>query len=188
MITIKIDRDPLTGERVDVETIKLNASRSLNGDIMIFDHEDVDIVVVPSKRKCVVFPKDEIDDKAYGAQDRLFNVMTSRGVVDPASVRGGSFYGAMEATIFESAFEGIDEVQAALYVIHRFIEEERPYFEATSRISHKSKDHILHPDDEHSTELGDVPHDPRKGSMVPTVRPYGYMYNYSLIREDSEES
>ena len=125
MIAIKIQNDPLTGEEIK-ETIYLNASRSLNGDIMIFDHEDVDIVVIPSKNKCVAFPKEEIDDKAYGAQDRLFDVLVNRGVVDPSSVRGGSFYGAIEATILESAFEGIDEVQATLYVIHKFIEEEKP--------------------------------------------------------------
>jgi len=187
MITIKIEKDPTTGEDLDVETIRLNASRSLNGDIMIFDHEDVDIVVVPSKNKCIAFPKDEIDDKAYGAQDRLFNVMINRGVVDPASVRGGSFYGAMEATIFESAFEGIDEIQAALYVIHKFLEEEKPYFEATNRIEDDQMDHVIDPEDEYSTELGDVPHDDSKGSMTPQVRPYGYMYNYSLIREKSSE-
>tara|TARA_R100001509_G_scaffold114907_1_gene70039 strand:- start:3444 stop:4007 length:564 start_codon:yes stop_codon:yes gene_type:complete len=187
MIAIKIEKDPSTGEDLPKEVIHLNASRSLSGDIMIFDHEDVDIVVIPTKNKCVAFPKEEIDDKAYGAQDRLFNVLASRGVIDPSSIRGGSFYGAMEASILKSSFEGIDEVQAALYVIHKFLEEEKPYFQATKSISDRDLDHVLDPEDEYSTELGDVPHSDKKGSMDPQVRPYGYMYNYSLIREDTDE-
>jgi len=186
MIKISIDKDPQTGKEMEVETITLDATRNLNGDIMIFDHEDVDIVVMTEKKKCVVFPKEDIDDKAYGAQDRLFNVMVNRGIVEPSSVRAGSFYGAMEARIYESKIEGIDEIQATLYVIHRFLEEERPYFEATRRIKDRTKDHIVSPEDEYSTELGDVPQKAKKGSMDPHVRPYGYMYNYSLIREKKE--
>ena len=44
----------------------------------------------------------------------------------------------------------------------------------------------LEPDEENSTELGEIPHSSQKGSMDPRVRPYGYMYNYSLVREQKE--
>ena len=41
-------------------TIELNARKTLDGDIMIFDHEDMDIVVMPSKKKVITIPKDLI--------------------------------------------------------------------------------------------------------------------------------
>ena len=69
--------------------ISLKARRTLNGNIMIFDHEDIDIVLSVESKKCVVFPKDQMSDKVYDAQDRMFKHLIKRGVVDHASVRGG---------------------------------------------------------------------------------------------------
>ena len=40
---------------------------------MIPDHEDIDMVFLPEKNKCVTFPKASMSDKVYAAQDRLFN-------------------------------------------------------------------------------------------------------------------
>ena len=71
---------------------------------------------------------------------------------------------------------------------YHYIKEERPYFTVTSKISDKEMDHLLHPEDEYSTDLGTVPHKDRKGSMSPSVRPYGYQYNYSLLREKEEKN
>ena len=48
-------------------------------------------------------------------------------------------------------------------------------------------DHLLHPDDENSTQLGDVPQSDKKGSHGVTRGPYGFMYNYSLVRESQNK-
>ena len=85
--------------------------------------------------------------------------------------------------IKESVVKGVDNIQAALFCLFEFMNEERPYFTATSKIKDREIDHIVNPEDEYNTNLGDVPQKSRKGSMSPTVRPYGYQYNYSLIRE-----
>ena len=37
------------------ETIQLKARKSLGGDIMIYDHDDIDIVIMPGKRKILTF-------------------------------------------------------------------------------------------------------------------------------------
>ena len=47
-------------------------------------------------------------------------------------------------------------------------------------------DALLRPSPEDSTELGDVPQAASKGSHDSSVRPYGFMYNYSLVREGNE--
>ena len=52
--------------------LELDLRQSMNGDLMIFDHGDIDIVLSPAKNKVVVFPKETMTDLVYGAQNRLF--------------------------------------------------------------------------------------------------------------------
>lgn len=185
-ISIKITPD-MSPDVKETITIKLEARRNLNGDIMIFDHEDIDIVLMPESKKCIAFSKGLMDDKVYGAQDRLFNFLYRGGIIDKSSVRGGNIYGAIEANIYESKFKGIDDIEATLFSIYNFIQEEKPYFIATKKIEDDQMDHMVDPEDEYSTPLGQVPHKDKKGSMSSTIRPYGYQYNYSLIRESEDE-
>ena len=53
--------------------LELDIRKSISGDLMIFDHGDIDIVLSPSKNKIVVFPKETMNDLVYGAQNRLFD-------------------------------------------------------------------------------------------------------------------
>ncbi len=177
-ITVDIEQDP---------KVKLKARRTLNGNIMIFDHEDVDIVLSTESNKCIVFPKDQMSDKVYDAQDRVFKYLIKRGIVEHSSVRGGNVHGSMEASIMESVIPGIDSIQAALYTLSEFLNREKPFFKSASDFDDDRLDHMLRPGPEDSTELGDVPQSAQKGSLHPGIRPYGFMYNYSLIRENQKE-
>ena len=175
---------------VDIERIprvKLKARRTLNGNIMIFDHEDIDIVVSTEGKKCVAFPKDQMSDKVYDAQDRMFKYLVKRGIVDHSSIRGGNVHGSMEAAVLESKIPGVDNIQAALYSIDEYLNKERPFFKASSDYDEERLDRMLQPGPEDSTELGDVPQSDKKGSHGFTRGPYGFMYNYSLIRESQKE-
>ena len=98
-VNLKIDLDP---------RVELKARRTLEGNIIILDHEDIDIVLMLEKNKCVTFPKQEMSDKVYNAQDRMFKKMFKKGVINPSSVRGGNVYGSMEAELLESKIPGID--------------------------------------------------------------------------------
>ena len=86
--------------------LELNARQSLAGDLMIFDHGDIDIVLSPSKKKVTAFPKETMNDLVYGAQNRLMTHLRKRGIIIPESIQAGSFYGAIEGTIEESANPG----------------------------------------------------------------------------------
>ena len=177
-INAKIELDP---------RVKLKARRALDGSILILDHEDMDIVILPEKKKCLTLPKDAMSDKVYDAQDRLFNFLKRKGIVDYSSVRGGNIFGSMEAELMESALPGIDPLQALLFTIHEYITQERPYFKPSSEFDDERLDSLLRPSDEDSTELGDVPQSDKKGSMSSDVRPFGFQYNYSLVREDERD-
>lgn len=176
-INAKIELDP---------RIKLKARRTLDGNIMVLDHEDIDVVFLPEKNKCVTFPKEAMSDKVYAAQDRMFQFFVRRGIVDRSTVRGGNVFGSLEADILESTTPGIDQTQAFLYTLHEYLNQEKPYFRSSSDYDDARLDALLRPSDEDSTELGDVPQSDRKGSMHKQIGPYGFQYNYSLVREGRE--
>lgn len=167
--------------------VKLKARRTLEGDIMIMDHEDLDIVFLPEKNKCLTFPKDSLSDKVYAAQDRMFKFLSTKGIVRRSSIRGGNVFGSMEAEVMESKIPGIDQTQAFLYSIHEYLTGEKPYFKSSEQFDDARLDALLRPSEDETTELGDVPHSVSKGPMDPRNRPYGFQYNYSIVRENESE-
>lgn len=177
-ISVNLQKDP---------RISLKARRTLDGNVMIFDHEDIDIVLALESNKCVTFPKEQLSDKVYSAQDRMFEYLAKRGVIEYSSIRGGNVHGSLEGKILESKIPGVDSLQACLYAIHEYLENEKPFFRIASDFEEDRLDNLLRPGVEDSTELGDVPHSAKKGSHGFTRGPYGFMYNYSLVREHNEE-
>jgi len=162
------------------ETISLNARKSLDGNLMIFDHEDIDIVLMPQKGKVLSFAKKIFSERVYEAQDRLFEFLRNKGVILLESVQGGNIYGSMEATVLKSADENIDSMQSVLYSISNFLKEELENFSTRNQTEDTYEDDLLSPDTEHSTELGEIPHEDRKGSLIPGyIRgPYGMTSHY----------
>ena len=90
--------------------LEIDARKSLSGDVMVFDHGDIDIVLSPTQNKVIAFPKDVPSDMVYGAQNRLFAHLKKRGVVIPESIKAGSFFGSFFyhfGTDFEPLFWSI---------------------------------------------------------------------------------
>jgi hypothetical protein len=155
-------------------TVLLNARKSLDGNIMIFDHVDIDIVLVPKTKKIVTFSKGRkvTSDKVYKTQNRLFEFLAKKGLIAHSTIQGGNVYGSLEAQLLESIDEKIDPFHVALFLIESFMKKERPYF--ADEVD-EEEEYLLNPTDEDSTELGEVPQEEKKGSLVPGwVRgPYG---------------
>jgi hypothetical protein len=170
------------GEQSSIITLEMNIRKAVNGDLMIFDHGDIDIVLSPRDSKVIAFPKDTLNDLTYGAQNRLFTHLHKRGVVMPESIQAGSFFGAFEAKLQNPFKEGIDTAKLALVNISSFIDEERPYFESMEAIVGMSEDELAHPDKEDSTELGEVPQRDEQGSIRPGYikTPYAANYLYTV--------
>ncbi len=179
-IKVKIIQD-------DAPQIEMIARRALNGDIMVFEHDLIDIVVSPTKKKVVTFPKERLERETYPVQDRYFNFLAKKGVIDRANIQGGNIFSSMESEIFESTIEGVDAVQTALFATSLFIESEMPDIMARKHLQHDLMTYHLDPPEEESTELGEIPQKDRKGSLDSRVRPYGYQYMYSILRESEEE-
>lgn len=163
-------------------TLELNIRKSLSGDLMIFDHADIDIVLSSKNNKITAFPKETMNDMVYGAQNRLFSFLRKKGVVVSESVQAGSFYGAIEGSMETPYSDKINAAKMALLNISKFIEEERPYFENIEAVIAGVDDQLTQPDKTDSTELGEVPQKTQQGTLRPGyVRdPYSYSYMYTI--------
>ncbi|MBI79882.1 MAG: hypothetical protein CMQ51_05620 [Gammaproteobacteria bacterium] len=158
--------------------VTLDARKTLSGNIAIYNHEDVDIVIDVAKSKIVVFAKDELNDMVYDTQSRMFDFLSKKGIVDRSSVQAGSVYGSMQADIEKPPEDnGIDPVQVAVLGITKFIEEEAPRFMYQKMYDEQEEKQLTDPDSENSTELGEVPHKREKGSMRPGIYRNAYMHN-----------
>ena len=177
-LTIKIGR----GQQSAVVRLEMNIRKSMSGDLMIFDHGDIDIVLSPADNKVLAFPKETMSDLVYGAQNRLFAHLRKKGLIIPESVQGGAFYGVIEGELQKSFKQDLDTAKMTLINISKFIDEERPYFESTEAIVSMSDDELIHPDKEDSTELGEVPQSTEQGSIRPGfIRdPYSLSYLYTV--------
>ena len=145
----------------------LNLRRALNGDLMIFDHADIDIMILLEKRKVVAFAKDTMSDVVYGAENRLFEHLKKMGIVAYDSIQGGNVYGSLEALLLESKDkEKIDVLDYVLFQISEWMKAERPYFESIEAHDEMMDDHFTDPEDENATELGEIPHEDEKGSII----------------------
>ena len=78
--------------------------------------------------------------------------------------------------------ENMSASKLTLVNISNFITEERPYFESTEAIISMTDDEFIDPDNEDSTELGEVPQAVQQGSIRKGfVRdPYSLNYLYTI--------
>ena len=154
------------------ETIQLQARKSLNGDIMIYDHTDIDIIVMSEKKKILTFAKEYYGDHVFEAQNRLFKFLMKRGIIDYESVQGGNVYSSMEATIQESKQYNV--VQHSLLAISRFLENERPLMEFEKAFEEAEEGRLNEPPPGEYTEWDpDTYHSEKKGSINRGQMPFG---------------
>ena len=177
-VSIKIGKPAAPPEEKPVVTVNLNIRKTLDGDFMIFDHADIDIIIMKEKQKIVAFAKDVMSEVVYGAQNRLFKFLMKKGMIRVDSVVGGSIYGSLQADLLPS--QDWNNIRLAIVNIEKFIDEERPYFEFVEDVEEMQTDRLTDPDAEDSTELGEVPHEETKGTMRPGYNygPYWQSYTY----------
>jgi len=104
-----------------------------------------------------------MSEVVYGAEARLMEYLRRAGIIQYDSIQGGNVYGSLEGKIHESKER--DSIKATLYQVSEWIDSEAPYIEATKGHDEQMEDALLKPDNENSTELGEVPHEEEKGSI-----------------------
>jgi len=147
--------------------VHLKAKKTMAGDIMLFDHPEMDVVISPTKRKILALCKEQYGDYIYASQSRLFDHLSKHGVIDPASVHSGNIFGALEGTLLEveeKQKDSVNSINVAVYSIAKFFEHEKGFYDNFHKYENEIERELLEPDDEDSTELGKIPHEPRKGT------------------------
>jgi len=183
-IKITVKTPPELGGKKEKEdkptqaSISLEARKTLDDNIIIFDHKDIDIVLMPAKNKIVAFPKEILSEYVYLTQDRLFKYLFTKGIVDQSSIQGGEVFMSMEAKLPET--DKYNVPQLALFTIGKFIEEERPLFEYERELEKEEERRLTEPGPEDSTEFDPARHAAEKGTMKKDLSPYGISAIYRM--------
>lgn len=167
---VGVDIKPTVGIKINdnkkINKDSLNFSKAINGDIMIFGHKDIDIMILKEQKKIVAFAKDMLTDDVYGAETRLFDYLRKKGLVSYDSIQGGNIYGSMEAKMLEAEKKIKQPLVLATHIVNEWIKSEKPMMDFMEAHDDLMDDAMLDPDDEHATELGEVPHEEEKGSIL----------------------
>ena len=155
---------------------KMDFSKAINGDIMIFAHKDIDIMILKEQKKIVAFAKDMLTDDVYGAESRLFNFLRKQGIVAYDTIQGGNIYGSMEAQMLTAEKKIKQPLVLAAHIVNEWIKSEKPMMDYMEAHDDMMDDALLSPDEEHATELGEVPHEAEKGSIHRKNMFAPYMY------------
>jgi hypothetical protein len=151
-------------------TVELRARKALDGSLLIMDHLKIDIAVIPDSMKVITFPKTDTSEDVYIYQSRLLELLADKGVIDRDTIQGGNVFRSLEAVVFKN--EKLNSLQAAVYVIAEFIEQEQRHEQLADQYEKELEDMFTQPSDRDSTEYGEIPQYAEKGSMRP-----GYYYN-----------
>ena len=169
----------ITDGGVEVEKILLNARKTIDGNIIISDHPDMNILLIPSKNKIVSLPKAELDDELYDSQKRLFDYLFKKGVINYDTVQAGNLFMTKEATIPEVVGEG-DKIQYCLFAISNFIDQELPFYENMKEFEKEMENQLLEPEIDEYTEFDPGRHSMSKGTLPPRMVKYGISSIYRL--------
>lgn len=146
-------------------TVTLNMRRGFDGRLMIYEHDHIDIVYIPDKKKILAFAKRDYSDIIYETQDRLLSFLAKKGICSPESIRGGNVYGSLEAQVLEAPQQDFPTESLLVMNIKKWIDSEQPSLEMNRKYKEEFVDMLTDPDPEDSTELGEVPQDEKKGSI-----------------------
>jgi len=170
------------GDKPDL-VIRLDARKTMDGNIIIQDHPYMDIILSPKNKKIMALSKVLMDDRSYYTQNRFFDYLYKRGVIDPASVQGSNIFASLEAAIPEKLPDGPDPVEAILFSIFKYFREEAPSWAEEEKLKKDQEEYLLDPDEEDSTELGEIPQKPKQGSIGTSAYSINKHYNIAYLGE-----
>ena len=172
-ITIKV-------KEKNIERVLLRAKKTVEGNIIIADHPEIDILLLPEKSKIVALPKEQLDDEIYETQNRLFKFLIRKGVIEHGSIQSGNLFMSMEAQISKSKDKEKSNIQFVIYVLSEFIDDEMPFYKDQRHFEKEMEKRLLDPEPDESTEFDPGYHKDQKGTLRPSMRPYGISTVYRI--------
>jgi hypothetical protein len=145
---------------------KLNIRKSLNGNIIVYNHESLDIVLIPDKKKILVLPSSIYNDVAWDASSRYLGYLSKKGVLEYDSIRAGNVYGSLEGTYQTPEEGGPNAIDMIILLTAKWIEKEEPGYIYVDELEKERTEDLTDPTGEDSTELGTIPGAARKGTTT----------------------
>jgi hypothetical protein len=163
----------------NVKKVNLAIRKTLDGNLIIQDHHNMNIVIMPDKGKIVSFPKGEFTQDCYTDQDQMFQFLTQNGVIQPDSIIGGNIYGSLEAKYQTEKKAEEEPLEVVILNISNFLTKDKQEYSVRKKFIDDLEKELLQPDEEDSTELGEVPHEKFKGSIPKWGFPTRGIYRYN---------
>lgn len=173
MLKIRL-KDKQTGVQKEMQIAK-----TLSGDYIMREHPEVDIVVMPQKQKILLLPKEQQSDYVYHTQEEIFKTLVNKGVLNADSISGGNVFGSLQAVYPSQSADGEDPLQVVIYNLADYIEQQRPTIAYEKAYEDEMEKALLEPDTENSTEHGEIPQEPFKGSIPKYGFPTRGIYRYN---------
>jgi hypothetical protein len=179
-IKIKFPSPDETAEKKVQAQIHLKIKKTLDDNLLINDHEYMDIVVVPKKHKIITFPKPHADKDVYEYQKDLLYSLFKGGVLEMFSAEGGARFGVLEATYPAEA--SVDSLQAVLLQVQEYLKKTAADELVADEYDENIEDNFTDPPDDKTTKYGSIPpyQDTPAGSASDsapyTYAGYGYLY------------
>jgi len=183
-LELSIEDKPLDHVKLvlkDKNTKKINIAirKTLDNHILIQDHHNMNIVIMPDKGKVLAFPKAEYTEDCYTDQDQLFKFLLQAGVIKPDSINGSTIYGSLEA-MYNIEKTGEEEpLEVVILNVHNFLTKDKEEYSVRKKFIDDLENQLLHPEDEHSTEFGEISHEKFKGSIPKYGFPTRGIYRYN---------
>ena len=181
-ITIKIgDATEQQEQKTTQASISLQVKKTLDGNLLINDHEYLDILINPKENKIITMPKPNVEKDVYDYQKDLMYDLFKGGVSDAAAPRGGPVFGMVETSY--PAESDVDTLQALLFRISEYMKKIANAEQVSEEYDENIEDRFTDPNAKDSTAYGEVPPyqdtpEGRADSADPTYTFAGYGYYY----------
>jgi hypothetical protein len=163
----------------NTKKVKIAIRKTLDGNLIIQDHHNMNIIIMPEKGKIISFPKGEFNQDCYTDQDQLFSYLTQSGVISPETIVGGNIYGSLEATYKTEKLGDEEPLQVVILNVSNFLGKDKQEYSVRKKFIDDLERELLDPDEENSTELGEVPQEKFKGSIPKYGFPTRGIYRYN---------
>lgn len=179
-IKIKIGNPQKEEPKEPQASISLNISKTLDNNLLIVDHDQLDIVINPSTRHIIVLPKPHVEEDVYSYQKDLMDTLFRGGVLMEPRPEGGRRYGVVEAEYPSS--DEVDSLQVVLYEVEKFIKKSAAIDSEWRSYDKNIEDRFTDPTAEDSTKYGEIPPYQDTPGANQTVDPtytyagYGYLW------------
>jgi len=156
-------------------TVKLNARKTLDNNVIVYDHPFFTVTFIPFKNKILTLPKPNVNRDTYSMQNDYLTFLQNKGAIQVGTIRGGGVFRSLEG--FYPVNKDLDVLQVLLLLTKEYMTKHGGDFSRMEEYFDEVEDMYVDPPDDETTPYGKVPQEAEKGALPsPYGKPYGLVY------------